>query len=41
MEEEDILMQRKMGLKMGSTKNGCVAKVLKNTKIKRNIEGDG
>ena len=29
MEEEDILMQRKMGLKMGSTKNGCVAKVLK------------
>ena len=41
VEEEDILMQRKMGLKMGSTKNGCVAKVLKNTKIKRNIEGDG
>ena len=29
VEEEDILMQRKMGLKMGSTKNGCVAKVLK------------
>ena len=29
LEEEDILMQRKMGLKMGSTKNGCVAKVLK------------
>ena len=32
LEEEDILMQRKMGLKMGSTKNGCVAKVLKKHK---------
>ena len=33
LEEEDILMQRRIGLKMGSTKNGCVAKVLKNTRI--------
>ena len=29
MEEEDILVQREMGLKMGFTKNWCVAKVLK------------
>ena len=29
LEEEDILVQREMGLKMGFTKNWCVAKVLK------------
>ena len=33
LEKEDILVQWKMVLKMGFTKNGCVAKVLKNTRI--------
>ena len=37
LEEEAILMQRKMGF----TKNGYVVNILKNTRIERNIDGDG
>jgi len=33
LEEDDILVQRKDGFENGFHKNGCVAKVVKNTRI--------